>query len=551
VEKKMADKTFDVVIVGGGNKGLVTAMYLAKYGGMEVGIFESHHELGGGWSTVERAAPGFLGPPHSAVHAVFYHPTLSWDFPGFEEMATWIPDEIAYAAIFRDKDMACVCGYNFIDYDPDQTKTATSIARYSQKDADTWLYWWKIFKEKVWPAFLKVWNVPQTPWGVPNCLEQVLMDPATGIPPWWGTYPPLRVARDLFESKITQSWALRGPQALAGLDLTCVGNGGMFFLALYAALSYGYIKGGSHSMAHAAHRVIKDNGGKTFTKHKVAKIIIENGKATGIRLTDGSEIEARKLVITNVSPQQLLEMVGEKYFDPRIVRQVKHLDNLQPVFAQTVWALNELPHYTAAQTCPDIDRVAGFLSMVRADPEAVVMELARTRAGLPPDSEDLDFGTYCASMHDPTMAPEGKHTVHDQILTPLPADKLTEREWMAFKKKYAEDALRHWHKHAPNMTWDNVIGYATTTPYDVAALENYAPSGGLSVLSNIPDQLGRMRPIPEWCNHRIPELGNLYATGSGWPAAGCASSTQGYVCYKIIAEDLHLQKPWEVDGRPF
>ncbi len=547
----MADKSFDAVIVGGGNKGLVTAMYLSKFGGMEVGIFESHHELGGGWATVERAAPGFLSPPHSAVHAIFYHPTLEWDFPGFSDMAKWIPDEIAYASIFRDRDMACVCGYNFIDYDPDQTKTAASIARYSERDADTWLYWWKVFKDKIWPAFLKMWNVPQLPWGVAGCLEKVLMDPATGVPPWWSVYPPLRVARDLFESDIVQSWSLRGPQALAGLDLTCVGNGMFFFLAMYASLSYGYIEGGSHSMAHAAHRVIKDYGGKTFTKHTVTAIIVENGKAKGIRLADGSEIEARKMVITNVSPQQLLDMAGEEHFDARIVRQVKHLDNRQPVIAQTAWALKELPHYIAADNDPAIDKVAGFLSMVRADPEAVMVEVARTRAGLPPDPEDLDFGVYNASLHDSTIAPEGMHCMHDQILTPLPADKLTEKEWMAFKKQYTEDALRHWGKHAPNMTWDNVIGYSCTTPWDVAALENYAPTGGLSIMSNIPDQSGRMRPIPEWCNHRIPEIGQLYATGAAWPPAGCASSTQGYVCYKIIAEDFHLQKPWDMEGRPF
>jgi len=36
----MADLTFDAVIIGGGNKGLMLAMYLMKYGGMSVGIFE-------------------------------------------------------------------------------------------------------------------------------------------------------------------------------------------------------------------------------------------------------------------------------------------------------------------------------------------------------------------------------------------------------------------------------------------------------------------------------------------------------------------------------
>ena len=43
----MADLAFDAVIVGGGNKGLLPAMYLMKYGGMSVGIFERMHGIGG------------------------------------------------------------------------------------------------------------------------------------------------------------------------------------------------------------------------------------------------------------------------------------------------------------------------------------------------------------------------------------------------------------------------------------------------------------------------------------------------------------------------
>ncbi len=35
----MADLTFDAVVCGGGNKALMLAMYLAKYGGMRVGGF--------------------------------------------------------------------------------------------------------------------------------------------------------------------------------------------------------------------------------------------------------------------------------------------------------------------------------------------------------------------------------------------------------------------------------------------------------------------------------------------------------------------------------
>ena len=55
----MPDATYDAVIIGGGNKTLLLAMYLIKYGGMSVAVFERRHELGGCLTTEETAAPGF------------------------------------------------------------------------------------------------------------------------------------------------------------------------------------------------------------------------------------------------------------------------------------------------------------------------------------------------------------------------------------------------------------------------------------------------------------------------------------------------------------
>jgi phytoene dehydrogenase-like protein len=63
----MADLTFDAVIVGGGNKGLLLAMYLMKYGGMSVGILERRHEMGGCLATEERSAPGFRGNTAASI----------------------------------------------------------------------------------------------------------------------------------------------------------------------------------------------------------------------------------------------------------------------------------------------------------------------------------------------------------------------------------------------------------------------------------------------------------------------------------------------------
>jgi hypothetical protein len=44
--------------------------------------------------------------------------------------------------------------------------------------------------------------------------------------------------------------------------------------------------------------------------------------------------------------------------------------------------------------------------------------------------------------------------------------------------------------------------------------------------------------------HRTP-VKNLYATGGCWHVGSNAGSTEAYNCYKIIATDLGLSKPWE------
>ena len=81
----MADLTFDAVIVGGGNKGLLLAMYLMKYGGMSVGIFERRHEIGGCLATEETSAPGFRGNTHANIILPMYYLPVWRDFPDFWE----------------------------------------------------------------------------------------------------------------------------------------------------------------------------------------------------------------------------------------------------------------------------------------------------------------------------------------------------------------------------------------------------------------------------------------------------------------------------------
>jgi len=155
------------------------------------------------------------------------------------------------------------------------------------------------------------------------------------------------------------------------------------------------------------------------------------------------------------------------------------------------------------------------------------------------------------SIFDSTRAPEGKHLIKTE--TPcIPATYLSAKEWREFKKVQAEEELKEWRKFAPNMTWDNVIGYMALTPLDASNLRNMYPKGNMgSNVDNAPGQLGRFRPIPDLARHKVPGISQLYATSAAWAPSLGGSAWQGYNCYKVISEDLGLLQPWKDKGRPY
>jgi len=542
----MADKSFDAIIIGGGNKGLVTAMYLAKYGGMEVGIFEKRHELGGGWSSEEGPAPGFISDTHCTTVGRFYNMVLDLDFPDFEEKGgKWIPYIVSMGSIFRE-DHKCITIYG-PDEDPSQERTAQSLAKISQHDADTWLKLWKVWKETIEPAFLKeVFNPPPPP-GSHSPLEGIITDPKAGIDPAWVVRSPLEVMRDLFDSDEMISCLLRCAFSPLGVPPDMPAMGIAQILLSLVLVDFGCIAGGTHSCAHAAHKIFLENGGKSFTKHTVDKIIIENGKAQGIRLVDGTEVEARKVIVSTLDPYTLcFRLIGEEYVSRQIRQRVKYLSRKGLCITWYHFAAHDLPQYKAADFLPDIN-LCGHLALIDKDPYRLVREDAWKKLGkMPPDLSPV---VWHHTVIDKTRAPEAKHVVASEQVV-LSADQLTEKEWGEFKKAHAEDLIRHWQEYAPNMNWDNVIGYTPLTPLDYCHLENMAPEGNIVVIDNIPSQTGRFRPIPELAGHKTP-IENLYATGVAWPYGGMGTASQGYNCYKVIADDFDLKKPWEEAGRPF
>ena len=545
----MADASYDVVVIGGGTKSMVTAMYLAKYGGMDVAVFEARHEIGGGISSEEGSAPGFIANPHSAIHFDMYYPTVYEDFPQFKDRgAKYVHPLCGTGGIFKE-DHSCLLIYHE-EFDPSQERTAKEIARFSKKDADAWLYWWDKWKKIFEPAFVEWLHTPAQPMNSPDAMERAIMRPDSGIEPQWLMMSPIQLFREVFESKELICTLLRANHSLFVKSPDAYGIGMLWFLGSFWYPSACLFIGGTHSIAHALFKCFVEHGGKVFTKCETEKIITENGRAKGIRLKDGREIEAKKLVLSGVNPQQLcLRFLDENLLDPKLIKKIENIENGEGwCITWYDWALHEIPKYKAESFNPDVGQV-GWLVLGDRDEKRIIKDHAWMKIGKNPPGGGT-MGTCPHSVFDKTRSPEGKHTIKTETEC-LPATALSEREWLSFKKTHAEDELIQFQEYAPNMTWDNIIGYMPLTSYDSANLLNMQPDGAMASGADVcPSQVGRFRPVPELAGHKTP-IQNLYATGSAFYAPDSGGGWQGYTCYRVIAEDFELRKPWEEKGRSY
>lgn len=549
----MADKTYDAVIVGGGNKALLLAMYLIKFGGMSVGIFERRHEIGGCCATEELAAPGFRGNTHANMILPWYYLPILRDFPEFWDYgAQWEQHLGAAGMAFRDQEN-CLNLYSH-KHDPNQERTAREIAKFSQKDAETWHKITELEKSDEFmniqldtifnPAEIRAVDpgIMQRQVDVYTKILETGFNPDSAI--LKGS--PFHVVKEWFESPEIQSTILRTIVSFS-VDVNESGHGATALGMMLTLPFIGFNRGGTHMIAHAAHQVLTQLGCEFHLNKDVETAIIENGEATGIRLTDGTEIAARKLVVSTLSPYQLIfDLIGKEYVDAPLARRV---EQLKRNFGCLMWytlAVHEAPKYKAEAFNPDIHD-CGWLGMQPdPDPAHVARKCQYAQMNEWPPLDEYGIVVGCHSLVDPSYAPDGKHTVYTEQLG-QPVSRYTEKEWLEIRKRYTDEMLTVWKDYAPNMTRDNVIGVDTNTPYDHCRMKNLKPDGTWAGIDRAAWQVEENRPTPELANHRTP-IKNLYATGGSWHVGCNAGASESYNCYKIIANDSGLGKPWEEAG---
>jgi phytoene dehydrogenase-like protein len=296
-------------------------------------------------------------------------------------------------------------------------------------------------------------------------------------------------------------------------------------------------KGGSQSVTNALQKAFIEMGGEFFVRSEVVKLLIDHGKATGIRLKDGTEIEAKDLVVSDLSALQTIQLVGEEHLDSKIVRRVKNIRYNRHNVIWAVLAMHELPQYKAASFNPDCGpQPRLYMGPRNADYMANQYLSEILVNGI---SSKLFMFVGPDSIWDNSRVPEGKHIVGVEEFA-APTRFFSASRWQALRKEFEDAIIRQWQMYAPNMTRENVIGCRVFTPYDIELRRPNMHQGSIAIGDMITSQMDRFRPTPELSSYRTP-IENFYlcsaATHNGvGTGRGCS-----YNCYQVIREDFALK----------
>jgi phytoene dehydrogenase-like protein len=525
---------YDGIVIGAGHNGLILQAYLARAGLKTLAIERSLH-VGGGLYTVEdNAHPGF----YHNVHAVFLRAITAT--PWFRDLelesfgVRLIEPEVNLALHLSD-------GRCFVMH-RDAERTAQSLARFSQRDADTFLRLRDEYERVVDDIIVPELAAPPLP--EPD-KRRLLEGSETGRRYLAAAaLSPKEFVETHFESPQVKCLLL-AICVLREVDVRVRGMGFVPAQLIAAKRKAQLAVGGSRELARAIERCVYQHGGDVLVNHVPRRIVVEGGAATGVELQDGSFIRARRFVASSLNPiQTLLDLVGAAHLPAGLAPRVERyrFSVVGPLFGVHL-ALHEAPAYRAAADDPDAGRA--FMSVLGLDsPEQIYALHDRLAAGHAP--ERIWMNSAVPTLHDPTQAPPGKHTAF--VWQKVPYDlahggRRGGAQWDAAKPAHLAAVLARWREYAPNLTEDAIVNRFAFSPLDT---ERHFPNmarGDLNVGWFDAEQIGAGRPLPELSGYRTPVKG-LYLCGACTHPGGNITGFPGYNAAGVIAADLGLDRWW-------
>jgi phytoene dehydrogenase-like protein len=523
---------YDFIIIGGGPNGLCVAAYLSK-AGQKVLVLERHLEVGGGLATEEVTLGGFYHNTHCVYHMMV-------DFaPPYEDLelekyrCKYVYPDPQVVMPFSDGKSLCL--YSDVD------RSCESIAAFSPKDADTYRETFHKFKD-----YMDEFLGPATYVRPIAALDQAPALERTPLGSEISEYSfksPQEVVDELYENERVKTLMLY----LAchwGLEHDGAGVGYLIPLLLNRAVNARLCIGGSHRLSNALCRVIQEPGGGHLRGSiRIKRIIVENNRATGVELENGTVYEAEKAMVSSIDPHQtFLELVGEDKLPAEFVEKIKMWQWEKSSLCSLHLALEEPPDFAAAAGNQDVNK--GLMYIMGFDtPDDLIQHWQEIERGelSPTVGCDCVFPT----MHDPGQAPAGRHTGSMHEMAPYNLKENAEKWWdRKLREEHEEQFLATLQKYAPNLTRDKVLWTYLVTPHDFSHKFRNMVQGSYKQGAYLPLQMGFLRPNEECSHYRTPVDG-LYLCGASCHSGGLVTFGPGYNAVNVITEDLGIEKWWQ------
>lgn len=543
------DERYDVVIVGGGPNGMGTAAYLAK-SGLSVCVLEERVECGGACETVE-PYPGVRIFPHAML--MYASPA-----PAFDQLELW-------KFGFRMK-------WNPTDLDKLMTLGNTTTQGISQPTPKDLMGYARLGGMLGQPKPFTKELLRATFWCPPHPPEVEVTDDNVPYMQVYKKYDPGLVTSELrqwtmfdmmdehFETepfKVTMAFAAWASGAAGHWEgvavpaLLCVQ-----LLTLPNAGKQSIPRGGLHGYFHAIHRCAVHHGAVVRTMCPVEEIIVEDGRAVGVRLREnaamgGRKIWANKAVIAAVDYKQaFFKMVGRKHLEPSFIRNLEDVSLKNGTLYVTTFHTKKPIHWNTKFKAMEAGNIGPdnvpFGGVYPADSREIYYEnvadcdAKKSMPTLPP--EKLMWFLCPSQNFDPTDCqgsyPKGHISSAFEVNVPIPElqvegiDTQIERkgEYDAYMRKAFSQALT-------GLEDDNILHYWSSSGREVE-LRNTGLIGGTWCGSrHCSDQWAEKRPVPELTRYRTP-IDGLYACHQtmSHPGALCLMAIP-YNLMHILIED--------------
>jgi len=502
-------ETRDVIIIGGGHNGLVTAFYLAKAGFQPL-ILERRSQVGGAAIT-EEFHPGFRCS--TLAHAAGpLRADVVRDMQLERHGLKLNTPEVCTASLLPD-------GRALVLYS-DLKKTANEIAQWSAKDATGYADFAaalskisKVIGEALLltppnidnPSSGDLWGMLKTGRSIRNLGKKDLYRVLR-----WGPMAAADLVAEFFETE-----PLRATIAARGIFGTFLGPwsaGSALVLLLRAAAdpmpagSVQFPQGGAGAITAAMASAAKQAGAEIRNDAGVAEIRIKDGVATGVVLGSGEEISA-KAIVSNADPKRtLLQLVDPIHLPPDFVQKIKNYRSTGTV-AKINLALSALPEFPALKSKAN----GNFLqSRLQISPEIDYLERAFDESKYGNFSRKPYIEMTFPSVSDPSLAPAGHHVM--SIYMQYAPYTLKNGDWEGQRTALGETVVKTIAQYAPTLP-QMILHHQVITPKDLE--DTYALTGGHIFHGELAlDQFFTMRPVLDWARYKTP-IERLFLCGSG------------------------------------